>query len=385
MSNKKLDLTGLKLSKEEKQEIRDCPHEIIDVQKFLRHLRAKAQFEKMIDFVASDKTEVNLRAPANRIKEKVAHLSEKEQKKILSRANLVNSLATKSRNFFKSSIGGYSEGYDQNKANHEKLLSDRKAELLEYFGRFYSVDEVHTITRKDWGTSKLGKQELSLFIKDNYDEINRMKEKYKGDFEHLRLSHKSSRLEEMTWLYNKLKLKYEKSGSREDHRVLLQTITEIRKEVEGDRLTIEGSIDINTQEIVNDQIRNELMRTIPLREIIVGRLAAKQGVNVSDIINDMGQSYYARMNKLLGQDVEEVEFEEIGFPSEQAYDFEKIERIQEERRKKKVEDSKKVSSKKDNTVDREKNKVLKDALLEKLRRKAVESKKSQEELRKRLS
>lgn len=386
MPNKKMDLAGLNLSEEEREEIKNCPHEIIDIQKFLKHLKAKSQADKMTEVKTSDGTEVNMRAPSNRIREKISHLPQKEQDKIIARANTINSLLTKSRNFFRASIGAYDNGDSPAQANHERLLTEKKAELLEYFGRFYTIDEVHTITRKDWGTSSMTKQQLSLFVKDNYDEIARLKEKHKENFEHLRLSHKSSRLEELTWMYNKLKLKYEKGGSREDHRALLQTIVEIRKEVEGDRLTIEANVDINIQEEVNAQIRNELMRGMSLREIIIGRLAAKMGISPRNLISDMSQSYYAKMNRLLVDSAEEVEFEEVGFPSEQSYDFEHIEKINEEKKKKKEQEKRlEEKSNESKKAEKEKSEKLKEALLQKLKQKAADQKNKEEELRKRLS
>ncbi len=386
MSDKKIDLTGLKLTDAERIEIENCPHDIVDIQKFLKHLNAKSMADKLSKHVASDGTELNLRTPANRLKNNIEHLSAQEQEKIKTKSNLANSYYTKSRNFFRSAIGAYDSNDYTSQPNHEKLMIEKKAELIEYFGRFYTIEEVHTITRKDWGTTYMTKEALSLFVKDNYDEISRLKEKHKENFEHLRLSHKSSRLEELTWMYNKLKLKYEKSGSREDHRTLIQTITEIRKEVEGDRLTIEGNIEINIQEEVNSQIRNELMRSIPLREIIIGRLAAKMGISPRNLISDMNQSYYARMNRLIVENSEEVEFEEIGFPSEQSYDFEQIEKINEEKKRKKLQDKKleekNAESKK---IESDKNELLKQNLLDKLKKKAAEQKNNQEELRKKLS
>ncbi len=382
---KKIDLRGLILSDEEKAEIESCPHEIVDINKFIKHLKAKAQVERMKKYVASDGTEINLSTPANRLKTQIEHLSGAEKKKITAKSNTVNSFSTKSRNFLKSAIGGYETGVIKTaQSNHEKLLTERKAELLEYFGRFFSIDEVHTITRKDWGTSIMTKEQLSLFCKDNHDEIERLKDKHKESFEHLRLVHKSSRLEELTQLYNKLKVRYEKTNSREDHRVLLQTIESIRKEVEVDKLIIEASIDHTIQEEVNSQIRNGLMREIPLREIIIGRLAARIGITPRELVHDMSQSYYARMNRLIA-DADDVDFEEIGFPSEATYDFEHIEKLNVEKKhkdeqKQKQRDAEQVIK----DSNREKNEVLKTALLEKLKNKTTESKRNQDELRKRL-
>ena len=67
------------------------------------------------------------------------------------------------------------------------------------------------------------------------------------------------------------------------------------------------------------------------------------GLSPSELINDMNNSYYSKLNRLL-VDAEESEFEEVGFPSDQAYDFEIIGAVnsRKEVEKKKAEEKKKA-------------------------------------------
>lgn len=378
---KKNNVDGYILSDAEKKLIDDCPHDIINVEKFLKHCVVVEQCAKIQYFTASDGTVVNLKTPNSKLPFKIKHLEEKEQERILRKRKVYNSLNTKQQNFFRSAIGAYKDG--KSTTTHEKLMTEKKAELLEYFGRFYTIDEVHTITRKDWGTTYITKEVLSHFFKDNFDEIARLREKHKEDFDHLRLTHKASRIEELMWMYNKLKLKYETSSNREDHRTLLQTIESIRKEVEGDRLTIQANVDINIQEEVNLQIRNELMKTIPLREIIIGRISARMEISPRELIGDMNKSYYARMNRLL-EDTDEIEFEELGFPSEQSYDFEAIgsnHKQNEENKIRNKEIKEAEKKRKENSEATAKNEALKEKLLAKLKNKIANNKEANQQLK----
>lgn len=383
-SNKNIT-AGLNLSEADKQEVENCPYEIEDIQKFLEHIKVRKQAEKLQFFTASDGSKIDLKTPHSKIDYKIGHLPEPEQKKIKTKKRAFDSLYTKSQNLKRSSFGAYNHKQAGQSNTHERFFSDRKAELLEYFGRMFTVEEVLSIIKKDWGYSDITNKTLAAFFRDNLDEINRLREKHRNSFDHLRLTSKTSRIEELTWMYNKLKSRYEKTSSREDQRELRSTIESIRKEVEGDRLTIQGSVDVNIQQEVNIQIRNELMKTIPLKEIVLGRLSAKLGISPRDLIKDMNTSYYAKLNRLLN--TEDADFEDISFPSEQSYDFELIERVNETKELEKGrEEAKKLEEKKnyENSDKAKKNDELKKSLLEKLKGNIRKNKEQQEELKNRL-
>jgi hypothetical protein len=169
-------------------------------------------------------------------------------------------------------------------------------------------------------------------------------------------------------MYNKLKSRYEKTSSREDHRVLLLTMDSIRKEVEGEKLTIQQSLDIKIQQEVHIQIKQEIMKTLPLKEIILGRLSARLGIPPRDLINDLNTSYYAKMNRMIN-DIQDVDFDEITLPSEQSYDFDYIKKVNEKNDDLiKVEEKKQIEEKKKREDEEEKDKANKESLKQALLR-----------------
>lgn len=375
---------NINLTPEEQEAVDKCTHEIHDIHKFLEHLKAKKLSKKFETYKTSEGKVLKITAPHPVLKKQIKHLPEQEQKKILAFKKNFNSYHTKSGNLFRSSTGCYIKGRS-GPDPVMSMISEKKAILLELFGRMFTIDEVVEILKNDWGIQTIRVKALADFYAKNESEISRLKDKHRENFKHLRLTAKTSRIEELTWMYNKLKNRYTLKNSREDHRVLLQTIDSIRKEVEGDRLTIQGSVDMNIQHDVNLHIKNEILKTLPLKEIILGRLSAKLNLQPRDLINDLGKSYYAKMNRMLGE-IEDVDFEEIGYPSELTYDFEEIEKKnkqndleikhEEEKRIKKEEQERKAEE-----ASKENNESIKQMLLNKLKKKEADTRNLQQDLK----
>lgn len=379
---------NINLTDEEKEAVEKCTHEIHDIGKFLEHLKAKKISQKFERYKAKNGEEIKITCPYPVLKKKIKDFEKTEIAKIMAYKKNYNSYFAKSQNLFRSATGCYIEGRS-GPDPVMSMISEKKAIILEYFGRLFTVDEVVNILKNDWGVQTIKRKALLDFYAKNENEINRLREKHRNNFQHLRLTSKTSRLEELTWMYNRLKNKYALKNSREDHRVLLQTIESIRKEVEGDRLTIQGSIDMNIQHDVNMHIKNEILKTLPLKEIILGRLSAKLGLQPSDLINDLSKSYYSKINRMVG-DVEDVDFEEIGYPSEIAYDFEEIEKrnkkqdleLQHEEEKKLKREE---SLKKEDDEDKKNKESIKNLLIAKLKQKERDTRNLQNELKSRFT
>ena len=103
---------------------------------------------------------------------------------------------------------------------------------------------------------------------------------------------------------------------------MLKTLEQIRKEAEGDILTINGAIDVNIEAQIQEHIQEEIYKTINLKEIILGRVAARMNYDPSKLIAALHNSYYAKFVQISGEYDEDAE---ITYPSSQAYDFTKIE------------------------------------------------------------
>lgn len=203
-------------------------------------------------------------------------------------------------------------------------LDLKRAELIELFGRMFTLKEVHEVCLKQF---KLRTTTSSLWEwrEKHKDEINARIEEHKRTFSDIRLGYKRSRLEELSWLYKQRKDIYEKTKKGEDHRLLLETLKHIKTEVEGDLIRIDGSLDINLQAQIEDHTRNEVLRHISLQEIILARVCAKLGMPVAEMLALIIKGYYYKTIY-----TQEVPLQEVSYPSLQTYDFDRIRRQHEQ-------------------------------------------------------
>jgi hypothetical protein len=124
-------------------------------------------------------------------------------------------------------------------------------------------------------------------------------------------------------MYGVRKRIYETTKKSDDHRLMLATLEQIRKESEGDSLRLEGGLNINVDMIVKAQYEREIKQTVPIMQIVLARVASAQGIDVAKFLGRLKDSWY---HKVL--DTEELEFEDIGKPTDDLYDFDKIARVQ---------------------------------------------------------
>lgn len=201
-----------------------------------------------------------------------------------------------------------------------------REQITELFGRMFTAVEVHEVCLKQWKMTVTVNM-VQDFRKANIIDINKRIEEHKRTYSDIRLGHKRSRLEELVWLYNKRKRIYEITNKGEDHRLLLATLDQIKKEAEGDVLRIDGNINFGLDVTIQNHIQKDLVKTIPLKEIILARVAAKSGVEPTKLIHFLNQSIYRKV-----LDAETIEFEDMPqYPSLQNYDFDRIRRMQEQK------------------------------------------------------
>lgn len=359
-----IKFAGINFTEEELQSIQSCEFEIIDIHKYLLFLKLEKQAKKIQFLKLSDEITIDLLKPKTITMVEILEYESTDQQKVLKRQEAFRKIHTLALNARRAAFGGY----DGKKAKlKDTLLSSKKTELLEYFGRLFTIKEVYAILKVDSSMKSISEVVLTDFYRSNIDEIKRLQEKHKQDYTHLRLTAKTSRLEELTYLYGKLKRKYEISNNREDHKALLSTMESIRKEVEGDKVTLQGNIGIQVQHEVNLHVRAELMKGVALKEVILSRLAARSGINPLKILNSLNDSYYAKWNRLLNNTID-VEHEEVSFPSLQSYDFDMIKKVNSDKEKQDKIDLEKEKAKKieENSAESDKDRI-KNILLQKLK------------------
>lgn len=264
---------------------------------------------------------LNLRTTSYHLDKKIKHLPQDERDTINAKATAIRKLNGKMVAFKRKAFNVKQNGpYSM----QESILDGKAAELLEYFGRFYSATEVHRIVTTEWGL-EVNYTTIDNFRKRNFDRIKERQEEYKRDYSDVRLGHKRSRLDELQYLYTHRKTKYESTGSKEDYKLLLQTIEQIRKEVEGDKLTIDGHLSMDVERTVSLHIQNEVLKHVVINDIIVARLSARLGVDSRLLINKLHNSYYSKFTGFAMSGEDDLDTTPT-YPSKFVYNFDDVQR-----------------------------------------------------------
>ena len=283
--------------------------------------------------VGSDSKTYNVAAMPPQLNRAIAHLPQPEQNMIRIKKKLYAQAQCRRNSAYRKAYGTMMK-LDGTKSM--TIFDQRRDDLIELFGRMFTVKEVHEVCLKDWDM-KCTPHSLYTFKMRNQVIIAQKIEEHKRTYDDIRLGYKRSRLEELTFLYMKRKAIYEATRKGEDHRLLLQTLEQIRKEAEGDSFRLDGNINISLDSTIQNQISMDLQRSMLIREIIISRVAAKMKLNPVKMLTHLKTSYYAdRLSR-----IEDIPHEEIVYPSADTYDFNKIEVLQRQAEKnKEIEDSK---------------------------------------------
>jgi len=245
--------------------------------------------------------------------------------------------------------------------------------FIELFGKMFTPKEVQKIAVENWEVP-VDIKFLFKFRQRNIDEISGLIHEYQqGNIDDLRLSTVRGRFEEIKWLYDRVKASFIATGSKSDRDFMLKAVESLRKEAGDDIIRINGNLDIKVEQTITHQIQKEIFEKTNLTQIIIGRVAARQGVNPLQIITDMQQNVYAKFNGMLNyqdENVSDVEYEELIYPSAMPYDFNMIEKGQEVKKSERIELKKTLEIKieKANIIGKEKgSKETLSKLLQKLR------------------
>lgn len=248
-------------------------------------------------------------------------------------------------------------------ATRDSILDCRKTEILELFGKFYNTVEIHRIVIQEYKL-EVNAATIENFRVKHLEQIKELQEEYVKDYSDVRLTHKKSRLEELNDLYVGRKNIYNATKKGEDYKLLLQTIEQVKREVEGDTLTITSNLNINIEQTLVSHIYQELIRGLAIKEIVIARVAARTNTNPLYLISRLNHSFYKQFN---GFDVNE-EFDinsQISlYPSQIVYNFDEIASLAEGKKMEKYQLSKLPDIKEEN-VEIIPN--IKDALLAKIR------------------
>ena len=272
-------------------------------------------------YKASDGRLVNIRDFPKRIEKIIEGLSEDEKKKIWR----VKKAYTKIYNYamgYKSAAFAYRGRNNMFKSGpgFVSALENRREEIIDLFGRMYTIKEVHQIVVKDWKLP-ISVQVLTTFAKKHNQLITEKIASYKLSYEDVRLAVKRSRLDELTWLYVQHKEKYKTRLDANDSRILLGILEQIRKEVEGDSIKLEGDIGVKIETTVNTHLQKEAFRELNIQFIVLAKVAAKMHCKVFNIYQSIINSWYRQFAGLVQKPLPN---EMVEFPSSMVYDWEEI-------------------------------------------------------------
>ena len=312
------------------------PEGVINKEEYLHYAKlcADPKINEEIFFDTSDGQRINLMGSMHHIKRFIAGLPNAEQETVTNavkeRKSLIATLNLVKRKAF---------GLKGIRAKNEesilsRMLKERSTEMLELFGRFYSTTEVHKIVCEDWGYTDVNIRQIREFKEKNDQLIKERQESFKADYSDLRLGYKRSRLDELHYLYNECKQKWENGNqNREDYKLLLITIEQIRKEREGDKITIDGNMSLSIEHTFILEKQKELLSELSITTLIMSNLCGKLNMDPKYYLAKLHSSYYARFNNFIGA----PEYgEEILYPSDVPYDFEQIKLLNEKKKKEEV-------------------------------------------------
>jgi hypothetical protein len=343
---------------------KQVPVEVKNYEAYLEHLKLNNNPIHTIKLQIGEKT-MPITHPfpvINKALKKAIELEQIDQ----DRADKIYNMKRQQQNLKLKAMAKIKQAYGTVVNKHGEIVKNKsifepvRVQMIELFGRMFSGPEVHEVCLRQWKLSVTLNQ-VSDFRKQEMIEINKRVEEHKRTYSDIRLGHKRSRLEELVWLYNDRKRKYEISGKGEDHRLLLSTLDQIKKEAEGDLIRIDGNINFGLDQTIENHIQKDLNKTIPIKELVLARVAAKTGVDPINLINFLNKSLYRKV-----LDAETVDFEEMPqYPSLQNYDFDKIKNVNVQAAQEKILEAK-IIKKELHPQQIHQSEALRQALLRKL-------------------
>lgn len=313
-------------------------------------------------YIASNGKEINIAMLPHLLRKKIEDLSPKEQEEILNKKAQWQHLRAKI-SVAHATAFGRAGCFGKNKGFKGARLSPFENDIVELLGRLFTIDEVIRIMGEDNGI-EITREDVQDVIRKFAVEIEKKRDEFRNKLVDVRLYNKRPRLEELAWLYNKMKYRFIAYNGIDAYNCLLRTLEQIRKEAEGDILNIRGALDVNIEVAIQEHLQAEILRTINLKEVILGRVAARMNYDLKKLVAGLHNSYYAKFVEISGDLDEDAVME---YPSASAYDFTEIERTAKD-------DKMEVQVEEVSKEDKEKATNIKNIFLQKLR----EQKKRQE-------
>lgn len=302
----------------------EIPDWVVDRKEYIKYLAYQNHpLIKNGIVTTSEGEELNIRMMPNYLRDRVKHLPPKEQEAILNQRTQYNVLLAKKGACLRKARGTQTK-YPKKRSSerNNKAYNLMVGDVIELLGRMFTVSETVRIMGEDYGLIVTA-DTVKKILKENIVEIEKKREEFRNRVTDVRLYNKRPRLEELAWLYGKMKMRYVASNGIDAYNACIRTLEQLRKEAEGDILNVRGAMDVNLTVEIQAHIQQEILKTINLKEIILGRVAARMNYDTSKLIAGLHNSYYNRFVQISGDYDSNAEME---YPSLINYDFQEIER-----------------------------------------------------------
>jgi len=297
---------------------------IANVDAYLEFAHKKVFVEQNKTYTTVHGDELSMALSVQTIKARTRHYSAPEQEEVLAYHKKFNSdhitggggILTLSRKAF---IAGYKQ-----RSNIKKFSKTHYDVIIGLYARQYQPNEIMSYMRKEHSINYT-LTALREFQKIYSDEIEKQMKSFQNNIADIRLSHKSSRLEQYQELYERLKHLFYKTNKTNYSSEAMRALELVRKEVEGNtkklEIDINGNININHALSIDNQ--QQIIDNIHIYDIIIGRVASKAGKNPLIYINALRNSFYADILGFGNKNKEEAEIRNL--PSEFNFDLTKLE------------------------------------------------------------
>lgn len=337
----------------------EFPEEVVDKKEYMKYIAfSRNPIIKNHWYETSDGENINLRTAPQWIRKYIAHLSPKEQEDVMAKKQEWQRINMKMR---AAEAAAFGRRYGRvGRPKNDSLETD----IVELLGRMFTIPEVVKIMGED-NEVIVTEEQVKQVMKRRLGEIERKREEYRNKVADVRLYNKRPRLEELAWMYGKMKMRYVAYEGIDAYNAMLRTLEQVRKEAEGDQININGSLDVNINVEIQAHIQKEILKTINLKEIILGRIAARMGYDTKKLIASLHNSYYSKFVQISGEFNPNAEME---YPSLVNYDYNEI-----ERRNANVDDVVDIEAEEVKDDEKEKANAVREMLLAKIRKQRQEA------------
>lgn len=211
------------------------------------------------------------------------------------------------------------------KSRKPRNIVDYTGTIMELFGKFYTVTDVHNVLSKEYRI-KVPEDELRKFYVEHRDLITKRRAEYVLNSKEFRIATETGRLEVLNRLLVEFEIKNKAAGGSnlEISNMILRIVEQARKEVKGNELkmTVDGRIDVSATVHAESNVV-DVMKHLSINALVIGLTAAKAGLNPAVLIGQLANSWYSQFN---GFNSNIMEGKEVRLPSAliRSYDWDVI-------------------------------------------------------------